>query len=60
MAVTKSISARCLVAFILEQKQYKPNQVVDFSAASVATLKALSWVDDDPAAVAYALKNSEA
>lgn len=60
MAVTKSISARCLVAFTLEQVDYKPNQVVEFSAPGISTLKALGWVDDDPDAVAYALKNSEA
>lgn len=60
MAVPKSISARCLVAYTLEQVDYKPNQVVEFSAPVIATLKALSWVDDNPDAVAYALKNSEA
>lgn len=60
MAVTKLISARCLAAFSLEQVDYKPNQVAEFSASVVATLKAMGWIDDDKAAVAYALKNSEA
>jgi len=60
MAVTKLISTRCLVAFTLEQVDYKPNQVAEFSAPVVTTLKALGWVDDDKAAVAYALQISEA
>lgn len=55
MAVTKSISARCLVAFTLEQVDYKPNQVAEFPASVIASLKALGWIDDDKAAVAYCL-----
>lgn len=60
MAVTKFISARCLVAFSLEQVDYKPNQVAELPAATIAALKALGWVDDDKAAVAYCLQNNEA
>lgn len=60
MAVLKSVSARCLVAFILEQKQYQPNQVAEFSVATAATLKAMGWIDDDKAAVAFCLQNAEA
>jgi hypothetical protein len=60
MAVLKMISARCLVAFSLEQVDYKPNQVVALPAVTIAALKALGWVDDDKAAVAYALQNNGA
>jgi hypothetical protein len=55
MAVTKLISTRCLVAFTLEQVDYKPNQVAEFPAPVVATLKALGWIDDDKDAVAFCL-----
>jgi len=55
MAVAKSISVRCLVAFTLDEVDYKPNQVAEFSASVVAQLKQLGWVDDDKAAVAYCL-----
>lgn len=60
MAVVKSVSARVLVAFTLELKEYKPNQVAEFSAATAAILKAQGWIDDDKAAVAYCLQNPEA
>lgn len=60
MAVVKSISARCLVAFVLDQKHFQPNQVAEFSASTAATLKAMGWIDDDKTAVAYCLKNIEA
>lgn len=60
MTVSKSISARVLVAFWFEEIQYKPNQVVDLPASVVAMLKAGGFVDDDKAAVAYCLKDQEA
>jgi hypothetical protein len=58
MAVTKSISARVLVAFWFEECHYKPNQVIEQPASVVAMLKELGSVDDDPAAVAYCLKTA--
>lgn len=55
MAVTKSISVRCLVDFTFEEVNYKSNQVAEFPAPVVAQLKQCGWVDDDKAAVAYCL-----
>lgn len=60
MAVVKNIPVRVLVSFTFEDVQFKSNQVVEFPAVTVAAFKALGWVDDDKAAVAYALQNSEA
>lgn len=60
MTKSKTIPARVLVAFWFEKNQYKPNQVAEFPATVIATLKALVWVDDDKDAVAYALKLNEA
>lgn len=59
MAEKKSVQVRVLVAFALETEQYKPNQVVVFTPSEAATLKALGYVDDDKAAVAYGLKIDE-